>query len=166
MHTPSSVDIHLGTLPIERGEPKLFHQFGESTRLFTKCTSTAPMPTSSNVLISDHKLVRIHPQYPLVIILILILFLLMTFLLLFARVNALAYLILSLYLYLIHTFLSFHAFISSIDSEQNETWDLVVLPPGKKIDGCWWVFELNPNGPLARLKACLITKGYLQVIGV
>ena len=32
--------------------------------------------------------------------------------------------------------------------EQNDTWDLVVLPPGKTAIGCKWVFKakFNPDG--------------------
>ena len=45
------------------------------------------------------------------------------------------------------------------------TWDFVVLPPEKKLDRCRWVYtlKLNPNGSFARLKDCLIAKGYSQV---
>ena len=44
----------------------------------------------------------------------------------------------------------------------NGTWDLVCLPAGKKAIGCQWVFivKVNPDGSIARLKACLIAKEY------
>jgi len=44
VHTPSSVDIDLGTLLSVHGEPKLPHRFGESTRVFIRRTSTIPVP--------------------------------------------------------------------------------------------------------------------------
>ena len=36
------------------------------------------------------------------------------------------------------------------------------LPIGKKAIGCCWVFgvKFNPDGSVARLKACLVAKGY------
>ena len=42
------------------------------------------------------------------------------------------------------------------------TWDLVCLLTGKKVIGCRLVFivKVNPNGSIARLKACLVAKGY------
>ena len=41
------------------------------------------------------------------------------------------------------------------------------LPPGRKAVGYKWVFKLklNPNNSIARYKACLVTKGYSQVLG-
>ena len=44
----------------------------------------------------------------------------------------------------------------------NDTWDLVPLPTGKKVIGCRWVFAIkfNHDGSVARLKAHLIAKGY------
>ena len=44
----------------------------------------------------------------------------------------------------------------------NGTWDLVCLPIGKKAIGCRWVFtvKVNPNGSIARLKACLVAEEY------
>ena len=42
------------------------------------------------------------------------------------------------------------------------------LPTSKKVISCRWLFavKFNPNGSVARLKACLITKGYAQTYGV
>jgi len=52
--------------------------------------------------------------------------------------------------------------------EQNVTWELVTLPPGKKIVVCKWIYtvKLNPNRSLARLKTILVVKGYSQVYGL
>ena len=52
--------------------------------------------------------------------------------------------------------------------DDNGTRDLVPLPTGKKAIGCHWVFAIkfNPDGSIARLKACLVTKGYAQTYGV
>lgn len=45
-------------------------------------------------------------------------------------------------------------------------WDLVSLPLGKKVIGCKWIvrIKLNPDGMLARLKACIVAKGYSHVL--
>ena len=39
----------------------------------------------------------------------------------------------------------------------NGTWDLVVLPSGKSIVGCRWVYtvKVDPHGQVDRLKVCL-----------
>ena len=52
--------------------------------------------------------------------------------------------------------------------DDNGTWDLVPLPTGKKAIGCRWVFavKFNLDGSVARLKACLVAKGYAQTYGV
>ena len=49
----------------------------------------------------------------------------------------------------------------------NGTWNLV-LPAGKKVIGCRWVFavKVNPDGLVVRLKARLVAKGYAQTYGV
>ena len=49
----------------------------------------------------------------------------------------------------------------------NGTWALVQLLVMNKVIGCHWVFvvKVNPNGSIARLKACLV-KGYAQTYGV
>ena len=51
---------------------------------------------------------------------------------------------------------------------ENDTWNLVHLPTGKKAIGCRWVFavKVNPDGSVARLKARLVAKGYAQTYGV
>ena len=52
--------------------------------------------------------------------------------------------------------------------DDNDTWDLVSLPTGKKAIGCCWVFvvKFNLDGSIAILKARLVTKGYAQTYGV
>jgi len=52
--------------------------------------------------------------------------------------------------------------------EQNNTWDLVTLPPNKKAIGCKWVFsvKMNADGSVSRLKARLVAKGYAQTYGI
>ena len=52
--------------------------------------------------------------------------------------------------------------------DDNGIWDFVLLPTRKKAIGCHWVFAIkfNPDGFVARLKACLIAKGYSQTYGV
>ena len=51
---------------------------------------------------------------------------------------------------------------------ENDTWNLVHLPTGKKAIGCRSVFavKVNPDGSVARLKARLVAKGYAQTYGV
>ena len=46
--------------------------------------------------------------------------------------------------------------------EKNKTWDLVTLPPGKKVVSCKWVFivKQNPEGKVERYKARLVARGY------
>ncbi|GAA0163316.1 transmembrane signal receptor [Lithospermum erythrorhizon] len=50
----------------------------------------------------------------------------------------------------------------------NGTWDFVDLPVGKWAVGCKWIFVVKTNldGSIARLKACLVSKGYPQTYGV
>ena len=52
--------------------------------------------------------------------------------------------------------------------EDNGTWELVPLPPGKTTVGCRWVYtvKVGPNGKVDRLKARLVAKGYTQVYGI
>ena len=47
------------------------------------------------------------------------------------------------------------------------TWNLVVLPFGKFLVGCRWVYivKVGPDGQVDRLKARLVVKGYTQVYG-
>ncbi|XP_022004100.1 uncharacterized mitochondrial protein AtMg00820-like [Helianthus annuus] len=50
----------------------------------------------------------------------------------------------------------------------NQTWDLELLPPCKRVVGCRWVFtvKLNPDGSLHCLKARLVVKDYYQAYGI
>nr|KAJ0184969.1 hypothetical protein LSAT_V11C900465440 [Lactuca sativa] len=52
--------------------------------------------------------------------------------------------------------------------EANDTWVLVVLPPGKRAIESKWVFKIKfkPNGEVERYKARLVAKGYTQMEGV
>ncbi len=47
---------------------------------------------------------------------------------------------------------------------QNQTWDLVDLPPGAKPIGCKWIFKrkLKPDGSVDKYKARLVAKGFTQ----
>ncbi|MCO5612936.1 hypothetical protein L7F22_067209 [Adiantum nelumboides] len=50
----------------------------------------------------------------------------------------------------------------------NETWELVLLPEGKKSIGCKWVYKVkhNADGSISRYKARLVAKGYAQTYGI
>ena len=52
--------------------------------------------------------------------------------------------------------------------DDNGMWDLVSLPTSKKAIGSRWMFAVkcNPDGSAARLKTCLVVKGYAQTYGV
>jgi hypothetical protein len=51
---------------------------------------------------------------------------------------------------------------------ENDTWELVNLPPERKAIGCKWVFKAKqaPDGSISRFKARLVAKGYSQKAGV
>ena len=51
--------------------------------------------------------------------------------------------------------------------EDNDVWDLVNLPSGRKIVGSKWVFKkkIGPNGTVERFKARLVAQGYTQKFG-
>ncbi|KAL8095905.1 hypothetical protein AgCh_037043 [Apium graveolens] len=51
--------------------------------------------------------------------------------------------------------------------ETNITWEIVALPPGKKIVGCKWVYKAKflADGSLDKFKARLVAKGYTQIKG-
>ncbi|KAL0429944.1 UNVERIFIED_CONTAM: Retrovirus-related Pol polyprotein from transposon RE2 [Sesamum radiatum] len=51
--------------------------------------------------------------------------------------------------------------------EQNHTWEVTNLPPGKRAIGCRWVYKLKlrDDGSVDRCKARLVAKGYNQVEG-
>ena len=48
--------------------------------------------------------------------------------------------------------------------QQNGTWDLVLLPKGKKAISCKWVYKIkkHADGNIERYKACLVAKGFTQ----
>nr|CAD1826176.1 unnamed protein product [Ananas comosus var. bracteatus] len=52
--------------------------------------------------------------------------------------------------------------------EKNHTWDLALLPKGKKPVGCRWVYKIkyHPDGRIERYKARLVAKGFTQIYGV
>jgi hypothetical protein len=51
---------------------------------------------------------------------------------------------------------------------ENDTWELVKLPKGKKAIGCKWVFARKDGSPgtAVRYKARLVAKGYAQREGI
>ncbi len=51
---------------------------------------------------------------------------------------------------------------------ENNTWDLVTLPPNKTAIGCKWIFKMKygDDGSVARYKGRLVAKGYSQKYGV
>jgi hypothetical protein len=48
--------------------------------------------------------------------------------------------------------------------EENGTWSLIDLPPGRKSIRVKWVFKVkrNEHGAVSKHKACLVVKGYAQ----
>jgi len=50
----------------------------------------------------------------------------------------------------------------------NATWELVVLPKGKKVIGCKWVYKIkhDADGSMNIYKTRLVTKGYAQTYGI
>ena len=56
-----------------------------------------------------------------------------------------------------------------LDSLQdNKTWELVTLPPRRKLVQCKWIYnpKLVSNGTTTKYKAQLVAKGYSQVHGL
>lgn len=51
-----------------------------------------------------------------------------------------------------------------ITLHDNNIWDFIPLPPGKKPIGCKWVFKIKhrSNESIERLKGMLVVKGYIQ----
>ena len=51
---------------------------------------------------------------------------------------------------------------------KNATWELVSLPPRRKLVQCKWVFQTNVDagGTNCKYKAILVPKGFSQVQGV
>ena len=52
--------------------------------------------------------------------------------------------------------------------KKNTTWELVSLPPGRKLVQCKWVFQnkVSTNGSTYKYKERLVAKGFSQVQGV
>ena len=52
--------------------------------------------------------------------------------------------------------------------EKNKTWERCILPVGKKMVGCRWVFAIKyrADGTIERHKARLVAKGFTQSYGV
>lgn len=52
--------------------------------------------------------------------------------------------------------------------EKNKTWVRCMIPQGKKIVGCRWVFSVKykADGTLERYKARLVAKGYTQTYAI
>jgi hypothetical protein len=51
---------------------------------------------------------------------------------------------------------------------ENDTWDLVPLPKGRKLVRCKWVYKTkyDSNRSVERHKAWLVAKGFSQVEGI
>jgi hypothetical protein len=51
---------------------------------------------------------------------------------------------------------------------ENQTWDLVPLPSGRKLVRCRWVYRTKSvvDGHISRYKARLVSKGFQQVHGI
>jgi hypothetical protein len=51
---------------------------------------------------------------------------------------------------------------------ENQTWDLVPLPSGRKLVRCRWVYRTKSiaDGQISRYKARLVAKGFQQVHGI
>lgn len=51
---------------------------------------------------------------------------------------------------------------------KNQTWDIVVPPPGTKPISCRWVYRIkrNADGTVNKFKARLVARGFLQVYGL
>jgi hypothetical protein len=51
---------------------------------------------------------------------------------------------------------------------ENETWELVELPEGKKVVGCKWVYKIkrDSSGNVVKFKARLVAQGFTQQFGI
>lgn len=66
-----------------------------------------------------------------------------------------------------------YEWIKAMDDEyrslcKNQTWDLVTLPPGRKVIDNKWVYKIKnkPTGQIERFKARLVIRGFTQKFGV
>lgn len=52
--------------------------------------------------------------------------------------------------------------------QNNQTWDFVILPKGKKAISCKWVYRIkkNDDGSIERYKVRLVAKGFTQKYGI
>lgn len=52
--------------------------------------------------------------------------------------------------------------------ESTNTWKIALLPPGKHVVDCKWLFKIKykPNGELERYKARFVARGYTQQEGL
>jgi len=52
--------------------------------------------------------------------------------------------------------------------EDNHTWVITPLPPGKKAIGCRWIYrtKFNSDGSIDKHKAWLVAQGYSQQFGI
>src|SRR5882757_2171155 len=52
--------------------------------------------------------------------------------------------------------------------QKSNTWELVDLPPGRKLVQCKWVYKtkFSADGSNFKYKAILVAKGYSQVHGI
>ena len=52
--------------------------------------------------------------------------------------------------------------------QDNKTWELVSLPPGRKLVQCKWVYKtkITYDGTKTKYKAQLVAKGYSEVQGL
>ena len=52
--------------------------------------------------------------------------------------------------------------------KENDVWDLVKLPKGRKVIGCKWIFKtkVDGDGRIERYKARLVAQGYTQKFGI
>ena len=51
---------------------------------------------------------------------------------------------------------------------KNHTWDLVILPPGKSVVGCKWIYKIKTrsDGSIKHYKSCFIAKSFTQEYGI
>jgi len=52
--------------------------------------------------------------------------------------------------------------------QKNSTWEMTILPKGKRTVGCRWIYivKFKADGSIKRYKARLVAKGYTQTYGI